>query len=247
MAQANINAPVGGNFPVWLEAVVGPYDGVYRVGVSGQTSAADLVGYIASMDGWPSHMYAEDIGPYTGAADGGINTMGGVPYSGAANTGGASTKTYTASWTPAATRVWRGSTVVSGNLMQGSYSGISRYSMWHFGAAPSNAMAGGTITSLTLTVQNVDFPMNPGGAGRLRLGWWAGTSVPASPVTSGGDTYDIPMSGGQKLVIKIPSAWWPYFASGARRAFIIGADTGTGVAYYGHFSPTATLTATFTK
>ncbi len=247
-AQQNVVAAAAGVFPVTLECFVGPYDGTYRMGVSGQTSDSGLVGNFLSNDNWPSQLTVEDVGCYTGAGDGGVNTMGGTPAGGNPSTGGSSTKTYTRSWSVAAFRTWRGSQVVSGNLMQGVYSGIQRYGLWLFDGSIAAAVgASATVSGAWLTVQNVDFPMNPGGSGLLRLGHYDSTSLPANPQTSGGGAVQVAMSGGQKLKIGLPGGWWSGIAAGMIRGFTLGEGASSAVAYYGHFSPTATLTLAFSK
>lgn len=249
-AQANVTAAASGVYPVRLEAFFGPFDGTFRVGLSGQTSGDSVIGNFISNDMWPSQFYVEDMGVYLGYGDGGINTMGGTPYSGSSNSGGSSTKTYTRSWKVAATRTWRNGSVVSGKLMQGYYSPGQRYGLWLWdGSIATDVGSSADIKSCILTIKNVDFPTTPGGSGILRIGHYDSTSLPGSPQTSGGGAVSVSMSAGQTMKIGLPGNWWGGFATGAIRGITIG-EVGSGTANkptYGHFEPSATITMTYTK
>lgn len=251
LASHTVNAYASGAYPVHLEAfIVGSDNMACRVGVSGQTGAANLVGYFVSNDNYRSELYVEDCGTYTLRGDGGVNNMGGTPYSGSTSggTGSSVKQTYTKSWNVAATRVWRGGSVQSGNLMQGSYGGLARYGMWLWdGSIASDVGSAASVKSMFLTIRNIDFPMNVGGNGTVYLDTANNTSLPASPQTAAGNRFSVAMKGGQALRIGVPGDRWGNFASGVSRGFWLGPGVGGSGSAYGHFSPAASITMTYTK
>jgi hypothetical protein len=223
-------------------------DATVRMLLTAKGTSSGANGDIYTGDTFTGNFTATDCGTYTAIDDGEFNTGGGSPYSGAVSVPTVpAVKTYTKSWNVAATRTWRGSTAVSGNLMQGYYGGYQRYGLWLFDGSPSSAVGNGTVTGAWLTITNVDFSMNPGGNGTLRLGHFDSTGLPGSPQTSGGGAVSVAMKGGQKLKITLPAGWRTGLGTGAIRGFTLGEGAGTGTAFYGHFSPSAVLTLQYRK
>lgn len=242
----NINASAAGAYPVRMEAFIGPYDGVYRVGLSGQTNSSTRIGTFISHDNWPSQFYVEDVGTYSDYDDGGVNTMGGTPYSGTSNSGGTSTKTYTTTWTSSASRSWRGSSQDNSVMAQGYYGGYQRYSVLIFPAGVVSTLSGATIKSVQFYIKNLSWYASAGGY--ARIGHYDSGSLPSSPQTSGGGAFTSPKwAPGAGMWVNLPSGWWSGIKSGAIRGVTLGEGAGTSGNYYGKFATAANLRITYVK
>lgn len=223
-----------------------------RILLAAQTSSASMSLRFNTSDTQTGDIMITDRGSYGSWSDGAVSNGGGNPSSGTSTNPSSTnpTRTYTKSWTVAATRVWRNGSVVSGYLMQGYYSPGQRYGLWLWDGSIASAVgSSANIQSCILTIKNVDFPATLGGSGILRIGHYDSTSLPGSPQTSGGGAVSVPMKAGQTMKIGLPGGWWGGFASGAIRGISLG-EVGSGTENtptYGHFEPSATITMTYSK
>lgn len=223
-----------------------------RILLAAQTSSASMSLRFNTSDTQTGDIMITDRGSYGSWSDGAVSNGGGNPSSGTSTNPSSTnpTRTYTKSWTVAATRTWRNGSVVSGKLMQGYYPPGQRYGLWLWdGSIASDVGSSANIQSCILTVKNVDFPATLGGSGILRIGHYDSTSLPASPQTSGGGAVSVSMKAGQTMKIGLPGGWWGGFATGAIRGISLG-EVGSGTENtptYGHFEPSATITMTYSK
>lgn len=193
-----------------------------------------------------TRMWAEDLGPWREP----MFDIQTPDLRGDSTDGTGSKKPYTRTWDSTGHRTYSHTGLVSTragqSLVQGPMAGANSRGHWIFpDATIRSALAGNIPTSGTLTIRNQGTGSSSGVTAVLRT--HAYSSAPATFGTSTPwRTIHVPPGG--TVEVPITAAIAAGLANGDVRGFSLDAGSGaTSSAYYGYFSPQATLKLNYTK